>query len=104
MRTTGSNAASPRDLHWRAAFTTKAYQTLSPVFWQHLFVSDTHMTNWSGGSSLFLNWAAEKWAPGRRRRRILSSRSIYFAVRHFKSDLSRARVGGESVIFASKFP
>jgi hypothetical protein len=60
MRTAVSNAASLRHLRWQAAFATKTYQTSSPVFWQHVFVSDTPMTNWSGGSSLFLNWAAEK--------------------------------------------
>jgi hypothetical protein len=59
MRTAVSKAASLRHLRWQAAFTTK-YQTSSPVFWQHVFVSDTPMTNWSGGSSLILNWTAEK--------------------------------------------
>ena len=59
MRTAVSNAASLHRLHWQAAFALKTYQTSSPVFWQHVFVSDTPMTNWSGGSSLFLNWAAE---------------------------------------------
>jgi hypothetical protein len=59
MRTAVSNAASLRRLRWQAAF-AKTYQSSSPVFWQHVFVSDTPMTNWSGGSSLFLNWAAEK--------------------------------------------
>ena len=63
MRTAVSEAPSLRHLDWQAAFTTMAYQTSSPVFWQHVFVSDTPMTNWSGGSSLFLNWAAEKRAP-----------------------------------------
>jgi hypothetical protein len=53
MRTT--IAASPPRLHWQAAFTTKTYkpQTSSLVVWQHVFVSDTPMTNW-GGSSLLL--------------------------------------------------
>ena len=60
MRTAVSNAASLRRLRWQAAFALKTYQTSSPVFWQHVFVSDTPMTNWSGGSSLFLNWAADK--------------------------------------------
>ena len=60
MRTT--IAASPPRLNWQAAFTTKTYkpQTSSLVVWQHVFVSDTPMTNWSGGSSLILNWAAKK--------------------------------------------
>jgi hypothetical protein len=31
MRTAVSNAASPRRLHWQAAFTTKNYQASSPV-------------------------------------------------------------------------
>lgn len=76
MHTTVSNAAPLRQLHWQAAFTTKAYQTSSPAVWQHVFVSDTRMTNWSGGSSLFLNWAAGKKALGRRRQ--LTSRGIAF--------------------------
>jgi hypothetical protein len=52
MRTT--SAASPRRLHWQAAFTTKPYkaQTSSLVVWQHVFVSDTPMTNWCGPSLL----------------------------------------------------
>lgn len=100
MRTAVSNAESPRHLQWQAAFTPKSYQTLSPVVWQHAFVSDTRMTNWFGGSSLFLNWAAEK-------RRLedeggshpeLSPFGGYFAVHHFKS----ARVG-ESCSPARKF-
>jgi hypothetical protein len=57
MRTSVANAASPRRLRWQAAFTTKTYETLSPVVWLHAFVSDTHMTNWSGGSGLLLSWA-----------------------------------------------
>ena len=80
MRTAVSNAASPRHLHWQAAFTTKAYQTSSPVLWQHVFVSDTHMTNWSGGSSLFLHWAAEKRPPGKRRpctSRVIAFRQLF---------------------------
>jgi hypothetical protein len=63
MRTAVSNAASLRHLRWQAAFATKAYRTSSPIFWQHVFVSDTPMTNWSGGSSLVLNWSAEKRPP-----------------------------------------
>ena len=41
--------------HWQAAFTTKPYkaQTSSLVVWQHVFVSDTPMTNWCGSSLLF---------------------------------------------------
>ena len=58
MRTAISTAAPPRHLRWQAAFTTKAYQTLSPIVWHHAFVSDTHMTNWCGGSDLFLTWVS----------------------------------------------
>ena len=59
MRTT--SAASPRRLHWQAAFTTKPYkaQTSSLVVWQHVFVSNTPMTNWCG-SSLLLTWVVKK--------------------------------------------
>lgn len=41
MRTT--TAASPRRLHWQAAFTTKTYkaQASSLVFWQHVFLPNT---------------------------------------------------------------
>ena len=59
MRTAVSTAAPPRHLRWQAAFTIKAYQTLSPVVWHHAFVSDTHMTNWCGGSDLFLTWVSD---------------------------------------------
>ena len=59
MRTT--IAASPPRLHWQAAFTTKPYkaQTSSLVVWQHVFVSDTPMTNWCG-SSLLLTRVVKK--------------------------------------------
>ena len=59
MRTT--IAASPGRLHWQAAFTTKTYkpQTSSLVVWQHVFVSDTPLTNW-GGSSLLLTRIVKK--------------------------------------------
>ena len=62
MRTT--SAASPRRLHWQAAFTTKPYkaQTSSLVVWQHVFLSDTPMTNW-GGSSLLLTRVVKKYPP-----------------------------------------
>jgi len=54
MRTT--TIAASRPLHWQAAFTMKTYtaETVSPIVWQHVFVSDTPMTNWCGGSSLVL--------------------------------------------------
>ena len=58
MRTAISTAAPPRHLRCQAAFTIKAYQTLSPVVWHRAFVSDTHMTNWCGGSDLFLTWVS----------------------------------------------
>ena len=59
MRTT--SATSPRRLHWQAAFTTKPYkaQTSSLVVWQHVFLSDTPMTNWCG-SSLLLTRVVKK--------------------------------------------
>ena len=54
MRTTAIAASRP--LHWQAAFTMKTYtaETVSPIVWQHVFLSDTPMTNWCGGSSLLL--------------------------------------------------
>ena len=51
---TATPAAPPRHLRWQAAFTIKAYHTLSPVVWHHAFVSNTSMTHWRGGSDLFL--------------------------------------------------
>jgi hypothetical protein len=60
MRTAVCYAASPRRLPWQAAFTTNPHQASSPVVWQHVFVSDIPMTNWSAGSSLLLRWDAEK--------------------------------------------
>ena len=68
MRTAVSTAAPPRHLRWQAAFTTKAYQTLSPIVWHHAFVSDTHMTNWRGGSDLFLTWVSDGSPEGKTRR------------------------------------
>ena len=66
MRTT--IAASPPRLHWQAAFTTKTYKprTSSLVVWQHVFVSDTPMTNWNG-SSLLLTRVVKK-NPSRAKR------------------------------------
>jgi len=58
MRTATSNAAVPRDARRRSAFTAKAYTARSPVVWQHLFLSEKRMTNWSGGLAVFLAWAA----------------------------------------------
>jgi hypothetical protein len=57
MRTAISTAALPRGLRWQAAFTIKAYQTLSPIVWHHAFVSDRNMTNWRDGSDLVLRWS-----------------------------------------------
>ena len=65
MRTAISTAAPLRHLRWQAAFTTKAYQTLSPIVWHHAFVSDTHMTNWRGGSDLFLTWVSDGSPDGK---------------------------------------
>ena len=65
MRTAISSAALPRHLRWQAAFTIKAYQTLSPIIWHHAFVSDTHMTNWRGGSDLIWTWARDSNTDGR---------------------------------------
>ena len=53
MRTAISTAASPWHLRWQAAFTIKAYQTLSRIVWHHAFVSDIHMKNWRGNSDFF---------------------------------------------------
>jgi hypothetical protein len=61
---TATPAAPPRHLRWQAAFTIKAYQTLSPVVWHHAFVSDTGMTNWRGGSDLFLTWVSDSSPDG----------------------------------------
>jgi hypothetical protein len=58
MRTTTSNAALPRDVRRRSAFTTKTYAARSPVVGQHLFLSERQRTNWSGGVAVFLAWAA----------------------------------------------
>ncbi len=60
MRTTAIAASRP--LHWQAAFTMKTYtaETVSPIVWQHVFVSDTPMTNWRGGSSLVLTRVVKK--------------------------------------------
>jgi hypothetical protein len=58
MRTTTSKAALPRDGRRRSAFTTKTYAARSPVVWQHLFLSEKRMTNWSGGLAVFVAWAA----------------------------------------------
>jgi hypothetical protein len=58
MHTTISNAALPRDVRRWSAFTTKTYAARSPVVWQHLFLSENQMTNWSGGLAVFLSWAA----------------------------------------------
>jgi len=60
MRTTAIAASRP--LHWQAAFTMKTYtaETVSPIVWQHVFLSDTPMTNWCGGSSLLLTRVVKK--------------------------------------------
>jgi hypothetical protein len=60
MRTTAIAASRP--LHLQAAFTMKTYtaETVSPIVWQHVFLSDTPMTNWCGGSSLLLTRVVKK--------------------------------------------
>jgi hypothetical protein len=76
---TATPAAPPRHLRWQAAFTIKAYQSLSPVVWHHAFMSDTHMTNWRGGSGLFLTWVPTAAQMGESRRP--ASRASPFAAR-----------------------
>ena len=63
MRTTAIAASRP--LHSQAAFTIKTYtaETVSPVVWRHVFVSDTPMTNWCGGSSLVLTRVVKRQTP-----------------------------------------
>jgi hypothetical protein len=56
-------AAPPRPLLWQAAFTCETYTAQSPIIWQHVFVSDAPMTNWSAGSSRFLTWVAKNGSP-----------------------------------------
>jgi hypothetical protein len=60
MRTTISVAASPRAMLCQGIFATKTYTAQTPIVWQHLFVSDMQMTNWAGGSNLFLAWVVGK--------------------------------------------
>lgn len=54
MRSVILDAAMPRPLRWQAALTNKPYQALSPVIWQHRFISDKPMTNWTCGVRLSL--------------------------------------------------
>jgi hypothetical protein len=58
MRSTASIAARPRDLALQGAFTNQAYTAQTPIIWQHWFLSDKQMTNWSEGVPVFLTWAA----------------------------------------------
>ena len=76
MRTT--RAVSPRRLHWQAAFTTKPYkaQTSSLVVWQHVFVSDTPMTNWCGSSLLLTRVVKKHPSSLARQQNISPPRSI----------------------------
>jgi hypothetical protein len=60
MRTDISVAASPLAVLCHGIFSTKTYTAQTPIVWQHLFLSDTQMTNWSEGSSLFLAWVVGK--------------------------------------------
>jgi hypothetical protein len=70
MRTVISDAPSPRRLHWQAALTYSPYQSLSPVIWQHRFVSEMPMTSWSCGAKLRLTEFGANTARGRRRRAV----------------------------------
>ena len=74
MRTIPISASSP--LRWQAAFTMKTYaaEILSPIVWQHVFVSNTPMTNWCGGSSLVLSRVVKK-RPSTNQAHARSSRS-----------------------------
>lgn len=58
MRTTVASATVPR--RWLAALTATPYRSLTPPVWQHTFVSDRPMLNWSGSTSLLLAWAADQ--------------------------------------------
>jgi hypothetical protein len=82
MRTAISTAAPPRHLRWQAAFTIKAYQTLSPVVWHHAFVSDTHMTNWCGGSDLFLTWVSDGSPDGKAEKANIPGVTLRRSFRH----------------------
>ena len=97
MRTT--SAALPRRLHWQAAFTTKPYkaQTSSLVVWQHVFVSDTPMTNW-GGSSLLLTRIVKKHplAPN-------VVRALTVNVAHQQNVSPPRSLGGSRVRLKAKF-
>jgi hypothetical protein len=92
MRTT--SAASPRRLHWQAAFTTKPYkaQTSSLVVWQHVFVSDTPMTNWCG-SSLLLTRVVKKPVV----------RALTVDVAHHQNVSPRRSLGGSRDRLKAKF-
>jgi hypothetical protein len=56
MRTTASIAAPPRNLRRQGTFANKTYAAQTPVIWQHSFLSDKQMTNWSDGAPVFLAW------------------------------------------------
>ncbi len=85
-------AASPRRLHWQAAFTTKTYkpQTSSLVVWQHVFVSDTPMTNWDGSSLLLTrvvkNTLRAKRCSGRQTCRTTNGRRVASADRAIRRE------------------
>jgi len=70
MRTVISDAPPPRRLHWQAALTYSPYQSLSPVIWQHRFVSEMPMTSWSCGAKLRLTEFGANTARGRRARAV----------------------------------
>jgi hypothetical protein len=79
MRTAISTAAPPRHLRWQAAFTIKAYQTLSPVVWHRAFVSDTHMTNWCGGSD---SWVSDGSPDGKAKTASIPGVTVRRSFRH----------------------
>jgi hypothetical protein len=69
MRITTSIRGAAGDLLRQRAFTTKAYAAQTPVIWQHMFLSDKKMTNWSGGSPVFFAWVASSKVTRKQRGR-----------------------------------
>jgi hypothetical protein len=56
MRITPSIATPLRDRFRQTRFASKPYAASSPVIWQHRFLSDKQMKNWSEGEPVFLAW------------------------------------------------
>jgi hypothetical protein len=99
MRTTVSIAARPRDLPWQGPFTTETYAAQTPVVWQHLFVSHKQMTNWFGGSNLFLAWVVGKKLTRKTNKRRAPQRTTLhrsFRIRHSNKIYVGAHVGKSS--------